>query len=46
MPDLEELLTVDELADCCEALAEAEEYKAQLKKYKHNNKKQKTEKDF
>ena len=45
MPDLEELLTVKELEDYCDALAEAEAYKAQLKKNKHNNEK-KEEKDF
>ena len=46
MHDLEELLTPEELEDYCDALVKAEEYKAQLKKYKHNNEKQKTEKDF
>jgi len=46
MDNLEELLTQEELEDYCDVLVEAEEYKAQLKKYKHNNDKKKVEKDF
>ena len=46
MDNLEELLTQEELEDYCDALVEAEQYTAKLKKYKHNNDKQKVEKDF
>ena len=46
MDNLEALLTQEELDTYCEALVEAESIKQKLKQYKHNNDKQKVEKDF